>query len=253
VRAHLLERGLSDAEPFVKIAVERAVGGVDFLECRLQVLRSGGEQRPAGLPRQREEIATLRIQTAATVRPLCEDSFKVERRFGEAEILKHDLAADAQAAEHQRSREARAILTRDAGKDERQIAAGVPVPTIDRQQTGAPMATPTPTASSTSTGGVGVQVGAYSTRDQAEAGWSQLAGRYDALVAMYHDQGLIPVKLVDFDESVNVTLGLPIVRTSPDHGTAYDIAGKGIARPVSMQRALALAVEMVARRAAYRD
>ena len=76
-------------------------------------------------------------------------------------------------------------------------------------------------------------------------------GRYDALVAMYHDQGLIPVKLIDFDESVNVTLGLSIVRTSPDHGTAYDIAGKGIARAVSMQRALALAVEMVARRAAY--
>ncbi|MBX3161613.1 MAG: 4-hydroxythreonine-4-phosphate dehydrogenase PdxA [Deltaproteobacteria bacterium] len=73
-------------------------------------------------------------------------------------------------------------------------------------------------------------------------------GRYDALVAMYHDQGLIPVKLVDFDESVNVTLGLPIVRTSPDHGTAYDIAGKGIARTVSMQRALSLAVEMLARR-----
>jgi 4-hydroxythreonine-4-phosphate dehydrogenase len=76
-------------------------------------------------------------------------------------------------------------------------------------------------------------------------------GRYDALVAMYHDQGLIPVKLVDFEESVNVTLGLPIVRTSPDHGTAYDIAGKGVARAVSMQRALALAIEMVARRAAY--
>jgi 4-hydroxythreonine-4-phosphate dehydrogenase len=76
-------------------------------------------------------------------------------------------------------------------------------------------------------------------------------GRYDALIAMYHDQGLIPVKLIDFDESVNVTLGLPIVRTSPDHGTAYDIAGKGVARAVSMQRALALAMEMVARRAAY--
>jgi 4-hydroxythreonine-4-phosphate dehydrogenase len=76
-------------------------------------------------------------------------------------------------------------------------------------------------------------------------------GRYDALIAMYHDQGLIPVKLIDFDESVNVTLGLPIVRTSPDHGTAYDIAGKGVARSISMQRALALAVEMVARRAAY--
>lgn len=75
-------------------------------------------------------------------------------------------------------------------------------------------------------------------------------GRYDALVAMYHDQGLIPVKLVDFDESVNVTLGLPIVRTSPDHGTAYDIAGQGVARATSMQRALALAVEMTERRAA---
>jgi len=71
---------------------------------------------------------------------------------------------------------------------------------------------------------------------------------YDAFVAMYHDQGLIPVKLVDFDESVNMTLGLPIVRTSPDHGTAYDIAGKGVARAVSMQRALALAVEIVGRR-----
>ncbi|MEP6865401.1 MAG: 4-hydroxythreonine-4-phosphate dehydrogenase PdxA [Deltaproteobacteria bacterium] len=72
-----------------------------------------------------------------------------------------------------------------------------------------------------------------------------LHGRYDALVAMYHDQGLIPVKLIDFDESVNVTLGLPIIRTSPDHGTAYDIAGKGIARAISMQRALALAFDML--------
>jgi 4-hydroxythreonine-4-phosphate dehydrogenase len=71
---------------------------------------------------------------------------------------------------------------------------------------------------------------------------------YDAFVAMYHDQGLIPVKLIDFDESVNVTLGLSIVRTSPDHGTAYDIAGKGIARAVSMQRALTVAVDMAARR-----
>jgi 4-hydroxythreonine-4-phosphate dehydrogenase len=73
-------------------------------------------------------------------------------------------------------------------------------------------------------------------------------GAYDAVVAMYHDQGLIPVKLVDFDDSVNMTLGLPIVRTSPDHGTAYDIAGKGIARPVSMQRALELAMAVTARR-----
>jgi 4-hydroxythreonine-4-phosphate dehydrogenase len=75
-----------------------------------------------------------------------------------------------------------------------------------------------------------------------------LHGRYDALVAMYHDQGLIPVKLIDFDESVNVTLGLPIVRTSPDHGTAYDIAGKGLARSTSMQAALALAFAMIGRR-----
>jgi 4-hydroxythreonine-4-phosphate dehydrogenase len=78
-------------------------------------------------------------------------------------------------------------------------------------------------------------------------------GRYDALVAMYHDQGLIPVKLVDFDESVNVTLGLPIVRTSPDHGTAYDIAGTGKARPISMQRSLALAIDMATRRAAVAE
>ena len=66
---------------------------------------------------------------------------------------------------------------------------------------------------------------------------------------MYHDQGLIPVKLVDFDEAVNVTLGLPIVRTSPDHGTAYDIAGTGTARSISMQRSLALAIDMATRRA----
>ncbi|MEO8704587.1 MAG: 4-hydroxythreonine-4-phosphate dehydrogenase PdxA [Kofleriaceae bacterium] len=79
-----------------------------------------------------------------------------------------------------------------------------------------------------------------------------LDGRYDALVAMYHDQGLIPVKLVDFEEAVNVTLGLPIVRTSPDHGTAYDIAGTGKARSVSMKRALALAIEMIDRRSTKR-
>jgi 4-hydroxythreonine-4-phosphate dehydrogenase len=78
-------------------------------------------------------------------------------------------------------------------------------------------------------------------------------GRFDALVAMYHDQGLIPVKLVDFDDAVNVTLGLPIVRTSPDHGTAYDIAGRGVARATSMRRALALADDMLlARRGARR-
>lgn len=66
-------------------------------------------------------------------------------------------------------------------------------------------------------------------------------GRYDAVVAMYHDQGLIPIKLVDFDDAVNVTLGLPIPRTSPDHGVAYDAAGTGRARDQSFRAALALA------------
>ena len=75
-------------------------------------------------------------------------------------------------------------------------------------------------------------------------------GKYDALIAQYHDQGLIPVKLVDFDEAVNTTLGLPIVRTSPDHGTAYDIAGRGVARFISMQRSLELAAQMIERRTA---
>jgi len=68
------------------------------------------------------------------------------------------------------------------------------------------------------------------------------AGRYDAVVAMYHDQGLAPLKLIAFDEGVNVTLGLPIVRTSPDHGTAFDIAGTGAARATSMAEALRWAV-----------
>ena len=67
-------------------------------------------------------------------------------------------------------------------------------------------------------------------------------GRYDVVLCMYHDQALIPVKLVDFDEAVNLTLGLPIVRTSPDHGTAFDIAGKGVADPGSMTAAITLAV-----------
>ncbi len=73
-------------------------------------------------------------------------------------------------------------------------------------------------------------------------------GAHDALVAMYHDQALIPVKLLEFEDAVNVTLGLPVVRTSPDHGTAYDIAGKARARARSMERAVQLAFEMTARR-----
>jgi 4-hydroxythreonine-4-phosphate dehydrogenase len=71
-------------------------------------------------------------------------------------------------------------------------------------------------------------------------------GRHDAVLAMYHDQGLIPLKLLDFDNAVNVTLGLPIIRTSPDHGTAFDIAGKGIADPSSMISAIKLACELAA-------
>ena len=68
---------------------------------------------------------------------------------------------------------------------------------------------------------------------------------YDAVLAMYHDQALIPIKALDFDEGVNVTLGLPIVRTSPDHGTGFDIAGKGMARPDSMLAAIRLASALV--------
>jgi 4-hydroxythreonine-4-phosphate dehydrogenase len=71
---------------------------------------------------------------------------------------------------------------------------------------------------------------------------------YDAALCMYHDQALIPIKTLDFDGAVNITLGLPFIRTSPDHGTAFDIAGKGIARPDSLIAALRLASEMAARR-----
>ncbi|MGB0671001.1 MAG: 4-hydroxythreonine-4-phosphate dehydrogenase PdxA [Rhodospirillales bacterium] len=67
---------------------------------------------------------------------------------------------------------------------------------------------------------------------------------YDLALCLYHDQALIPVKALDFDEAVNVTLGLPFIRTSPDHGTAYDIAGKGIARPDSLIAALRMAARM---------
>ena len=73
-------------------------------------------------------------------------------------------------------------------------------------------------------------------------------GKFDAVVALYHDQGLIPVKLLHFDEAVNVTLGLPFVRTSPDHGTAYGIAGMGRANPSSFLAALDLAERLTARR-----
>ena len=67
----------------------------------------------------------------------------------------------------------------------------------------------------------------------------------DGYLALYHDQGLIPVKLMAFDRAVNTTIGLPFVRTSPDHGTAFDIAGKGIADATSMKAAIELAAELV--------
>jgi 4-hydroxythreonine-4-phosphate dehydrogenase len=73
---------------------------------------------------------------------------------------------------------------------------------------------------------------------------------YDAAICMYHDQALIPVKTLDFWSGVNVSLGLPVIRTSPDHGTGFDIAGKGVARPDSLIAAIRLASEMAAARAA---
>ncbi len=69
--------------------------------------------------------------------------------------------------------------------------------------------------------------------------------KYDAVLCMYHDQGLIPLKLLDFDNAVNITLGLPRPRLSPDHGTAFSLAGKNLANPSSMLRALQLAAEIV--------
>jgi 4-hydroxythreonine-4-phosphate dehydrogenase len=71
-----------------------------------------------------------------------------------------------------------------------------------------------------------------------------MRGEFDAVVACYHDQGLIPVKLVAFGKAVNVTLGLPIIRTSVDHGTAFDIAGQGVADPSSLIEAIRLAARL---------
>jgi 4-hydroxythreonine-4-phosphate dehydrogenase len=73
-------------------------------------------------------------------------------------------------------------------------------------------------------------------------------GEFDAVIACYHDQGLIPVKLLAFGQAVNVTLGLPIIRTSVDHGTAFDIAGNGVADPSSMITATLLAARLAANR-----
>ncbi|MDP6088325.1 MAG: 4-hydroxythreonine-4-phosphate dehydrogenase PdxA, partial [Nitrospinota bacterium] len=95
----------------------------------------------------------------------------------------------------------------------------------------------------------------------AEAGWDVVGplppdtvffkaydGLFDGVVAIYHDQGHIPVKLVAFDEAVNVTLGLPIVRTSVDHGTAFDIAGQGIADEANMLQAIRLGAKLAGKR-----
>lgn len=77
-----------------------------------------------------------------------------------------------------------------------------------------------------------------------------LDGKFDCVVAMYHDQGLIPIKLLAWRDAVNLTLGLPIIRTSPDHGTAFDIAGKHKADPSSMIAAINLAIDLAHRKAA---
>ena len=76
-----------------------------------------------------------------------------------------------------------------------------------------------------------------------------LRGEFDVVVALYHDQGLAPLKVIDFDEAVNVTLGLPHVRTSPDHGTAFGIAGKGVARGTSFANAVTVARRLIKMRA----
>jgi len=75
--------------------------------------------------------------------------------------------------------------------------------------------------------------------------WRAANGEFDAVLCMYHDQGLIPLKLLGFHDGVNVTLGLPFMRTSPDHGTAYELAGTGKARPESFLSAVRLAAELV--------
>lgn len=77
---------------------------------------------------------------------------------------------------------------------------------------------------------------------------TQLDADHDAALAMYHDQGLVPFKALAFDHGVNYTAGLPIVRTSPDHGTAYGIAGKGMALPGSMRNSMELAVAIARHR-----
>ena len=75
--------------------------------------------------------------------------------------------------------------------------------------------------------------------------WQSLQGHFDVVVALYHDQGLIPVKTLEFDQAVNVTLGLPFIITSPDHGTGFQIAGKGLAHSSSFANAVEVAQHLV--------
>jgi 4-hydroxythreonine-4-phosphate dehydrogenase len=83
--------------------------------------------------------------------------------------------------------------------------------------------------------------------------WQAWQGAFDLVVALYHDQGHIPVKVLAFDRAVNVTAGLPIIRTSPDHGVALDIAWQNKARATSLMAALRLAAEMAKRRSSGRN
>lgn len=83
--------------------------------------------------------------------------------------------------------------------------------------------------------------------------WRASHGEFEIAVAMYHDQGHIPVKLTGFDDGINVTIGLPIIRTSVDHGTAFDIAGRGIARENSMLQAIRVALQLVSARQARQE
>ena len=91
-------------------------------------------------------------------------------------------------------------------------------------------------------------VNAFGPLPADTAFFPQARESYDAILCMYHDQALIPVKMLDFWGGVNITLGLPIVRTSPDHGTGFDIAGRGLARPDSLIAAIRLAADIAARR-----
>jgi 4-hydroxythreonine-4-phosphate dehydrogenase len=93
--------------------------------------------------------------------------------------------------------------------------------------------------------GIDVELGGPLVPDAAFR--QMLDGRWDLVVALYHDQGLIPVKLAAFGHAVNVTLGLPFVRTSVDHGTGFDIAAKGVADETSFLAAMKLAVELASR------